>query len=55
MIESWIASSSAEGKAPAAGALQPGESQAQFIAMHQKTEKALKMLNELKKDTAAKK
>ncbi len=38
-----------KGKAPAAGALQQGESQASFIAMHKKAEAALKMLNRLKK------
>ena len=37
-----------KGKAPAAGALQQGESQERFIAMHRKAEAAIKMLNELK-------
>ena len=42
-----------KGKAPAAGALQQGESMERFIEMHKKAEAAVKMLSELKKTTAA--
>ena len=38
-----------EGKAPAAGALQKGESMERFITMHRRAEAAVGMLNELKK------
>ena len=41
------------GKAPAAGALQKGESMARFIAMHRRAEAAIRMLNELKAKSAA--
>ena len=41
------------GKAPAAGALQFGENQDNFIAMHQRAENILKMLKELRDRTAA--
>ena len=41
-----------KGAAPAAGALQKGESARRFIEMHRKAEAAIKMLNELKKSTA---
>jgi hypothetical protein len=40
-------------KAPAAGALQAGEDMEHFIRKHKQAEKALKMLAELKKKTAA--
>jgi len=43
-----------EGKAPAAGALQKGESMARFTAMHRRAEAAVGMLNELKKRSAGK-
>jgi hypothetical protein len=42
-----------KGKAPAAGALQQGESQARFIAMHKKAEAAVNMLNKLKKSAVS--
>ena len=42
-----------KGKAPAAGALQEGESMARFIHMYRRTEAAVKMLNDLKAGTAA--
>ena len=42
-----------KGKAPAAGALQQGESEQRFIDMHHRAEAAVKMLSELKKTTAA--
>ena len=42
-----------KGKAPAAGALQQGESEQRFIDMHNRAEAAVKMLSELKKNTAA--
>ena len=41
-----------KGKAPAAGALQFGESQERFIAMHQRAEAIVKMLKELRDKTA---
>ena len=41
-----------KGKAPAAGALQKGESARRFVEMHRKAEAAIRMLNELKKSTA---
>ena len=41
-----------EGRAPAAGALQQGESMADFIALHRRAEAAVKMLNELKEKSA---
>jgi len=41
-----------EGKAPAAGALQKGESMERFITMHRRAEAAIKMLNELKEKSA---
>jgi hypothetical protein len=37
-----------KGKAPAAGALQQGESQQRFIQMHNKAEAAVRMINQLK-------
>ena len=40
-----------KGKAPAAGALQEGESMARFIAMYRRSEEALKMISGLKKST----
>ena len=39
-----------KGKAPAAGALQKGESQELFNAMHRRAEATVKMLNQLKKN-----
>ena len=42
-----------KGKAPAAGALQEGESMARFIGMYRRSEEALKMISGLKKNTAA--
>lgn len=39
-----------KGKAPAAGALQQGESQELFNAMHRRAEATVKMLNQLKKN-----
>jgi hypothetical protein len=41
-----------KGKAPAAGAFQQGEDAKKFIAMHEKAEKAISMLSELKKHAA---
>ena len=41
-----------KGKAPAAGALQEGESMARFIDMYRRSENVLKMLAELKKNTS---
>ena len=41
-----------KGKAPAAGAFQQGEDAKKFIAMHEKAEKAISMLSELKKNAA---
>ena len=41
-----------KGKAPAAGALQFGESQERFIAMHRHAEAVNKMLKELRDKTA---
>ena len=43
-----------KGRAPAAGALQQGESMADFIALHRRAEAAVKMLNELKEKSAVK-
>ena len=37
-----------KGKAPAAGAFQAGESQTKFLEMHQKTEKVISTLNQLR-------
>ena len=42
-----------KGRAPAAGALQAGESEEKFIAMHLRAENALKMLKEIREKTAA--
>ena len=41
-----------KGKAPAAGAFQEGESMVRFIDMYRRSEEALKMISELKKNTA---
>ena len=41
-----------KGKAPAAGALQQGESARRFVDMHKKAEAAIRMLSELKKNAA---
>ena len=41
-----------KGGAPAAGALQEGESMARFIAMYRRSEEALKMISKLKQNTA---
>ena len=43
-----------KGKAPAAGALQQGESQELFNAMHRRAEATVKMLNQLKKSSLKK-
>ena len=40
------------GRAPAAGAFQKGESARRFIEMHRRADAAVKMLNELKMNTA---
>ena len=41
-----------KGRAPAAGALQGGESAQRFVDMHKKAEAAIKMLSDLKKNAA---
>ena len=41
-----------KGKSPAAGAFQQGEDAKKYIAMHEKAEKAIAMLSELKKNAA---
>ena len=41
-----------KGRAPAAGALQGGESMENFIVLHRRAEAAIKMLNELKEKSA---
>ena len=44
-----------KGKAPAAGALQAGESMERFIVLHRRAEEAVKMLAELKKNAVKEK